>query len=268
MNYILSIIAGLIQGVTEFLPVSSSGHLVLFHDIFNFSLPDNIAFDAVLHLGTLLSLLIFFRKEISHYIRGFFKSIGHFDIHNSDQRLSFFIIIATIPAVIAGYFFEDVIEKIFRTPQSVAFMLIFFGIILYIVDMRTKKIKKIEDITLYDSIVIGVAQVLSLIPGVSRSGITIIAGLSQNLQRQDAAKFSFLLGIPVILGAGVKKFFDLNSMDSSQIVILSLGFVVSLVAGLLTIRFFIKFLSNHSLKIFAYYRIVLGIIILSLIYFV
>lgn len=270
MNYILSILAGIIQGLTEFLPISSSGHLVIFHDFFNFEFPDNLAFDVVLHLGTLVSLLIFFAKDVLKYLTSFFQSFVKRDLKNNlDQRLAWYLFLATLPAAIVGYFFEDQIETIFRGSAIVAVMLIIFGIILYLADKYFSKINTISQLKLNNAFVIGIAQAIALVPGVSRSGITIIAGLSQKLKRQDAARFSFLLAMPIVFGAGFKKIMDLfgeSTLVLADLTILILGFLSAAITGYLCIKYFLKFLENHSLKIFAYYRIILGIIILLVIF--
>lgn len=266
MDILYSIIAGIIQGLTEFLPVSSSGHLVLFHDFFGFDFADNLSFDVVLHLGTLAALLVFFWSDVLKYLSAFFQSFFNWDLKNSpSQRLAWYILAGTIPAVVAGYFFEREIELIFRHSALVAAMLIAFGLVLYLADVYFSKIRTIDQLNWPGSFLIGVAQALALIPGVSRSGITIIAGLSQKLKREEAARFSFLLSIPVVFGAGAKKVFDLfseSAISSSQVFVLALGFLSSAVVGYLCIKYFMRFLQNHSLKVFAVYRIILGIIIL------
>lgn len=271
MNYFYSIIAGVIQGLTEFLPVSSSGHLILFHDFLNFNFPDSLAFDVILHLGTLLALVIFFLPDVVKYLRAFFKSFSNWKLtDNKDQLLAWYIFIATLPAAIVGYFLEDLIEVFFRNSAVVAGMLIVFGILLYLADKFYSQTKLIEDLNLSNALTIGVSQVLALIPGVSRSAITIIAGLSQNLKRDQAARFSFLLAIPIVFGAGVKKVLDLfstNILNSSDFAVLAIGFLISAAVGYLCIKYFLKFLENYSLKIFAYYRVILGLIILGILFF-
>jgi len=257
MDYLLSIIAGLIQGLTEFLPVSSSGHLLIFHDIFGFNLPDNILFDVILHLGTLLALLLFFYKDIVKIINGFFSSKK-----SLEKRLGWYIIIGTIPAAVAGFFFDDLIEEKFRSVGVVAIMLIVVGILFWLFEKWSKKLKNMSQMTWLDSLVIGIAQAVALIPGVSRSGITIIAGLGLKMKRDEAARFSFLLSMPIIFGAGLKKVLSMGSVSDYSIMILLLGFLSSFVAGYFAIKYLLKFLSHHSLNIFALYRLVIGCLIL------
>ncbi len=265
MELIYSILAGVVQGLTEFLPVSSSGHLVLFHDLFKFNLPDDLAFDVVLHLGTLAALVLFFWKDIRRYLEAWLQSLVKWDLKNNiDQRLSWYLLLATIPAAIAGYFLESSIETVFRSTFLVALMLVIVGILLYFFDLYFSKEKTIKQLSLTNSIIIGIAQIIALIPGVSRSGITIIAGLSQKLKREDAARFSFLLSIPIVFAAGAKKTIDLflNQANELNYLILALGFLSAAITGFFCIKYFLKFLQNHSLKIFAYYRIILAAIIL------
>ncbi len=264
-----SLIAGAIQGITEFLPISSSGHLVLFHEFFSFSFPDELAFDVVLHVGTLCALLVYFRNDIVKLLRAFFKSFSNWNLKgDSTQRLAWYLAIATIPAVLAGVLLEDIIEATLRNTTVVAVMLIVFGILLYAADTYGKKNKSIGEVSLKASILIGCAQAIALVPGVSRSGVTIITGLSQKLKREAAARFSFLLSIPIVVGAGAKKTIDLfssSSITSDQYVILLGGFLASAVVGYMCIKYFLKFIQRYSLKVFAYYRIALGIIILILV---
>ncbi|MAF13947.1 MAG: undecaprenyl-diphosphatase UppP [Parcubacteria group bacterium] len=271
MNYFFSILAGIIQGLTEFLPISSSGHLVLFHDFFRFDFPDALAFDVVLHLGTLLALIIYFAFDIAKYFTAWLTSFVKWDFRaDVNKRLAWFLFFGTIPAAVAGFYLEDQIDNFFRQPMSVAVMLIVFGIFLYLADRFFKQFKTINELSFANALVIGIFQVLALVPGVSRSGITIIAGLSQRLKRQDAARFSFLLAIPIIFGAGLKKsidFFSTGNILANDLIILAVGFISSAITGYIAIRFFLKFLENHSLKAFAVYRVVLGFVIIFIILF-
>jgi len=270
MDIFYSILAGIIQGLTEFLPISSSGHLVLFHDFLNFNLPDDLAFDVVLHLGTLAALILFFYPEIIKYLSAWVQSFFKWDLkNNNNQRLAWYLFLATLPAALVGYFLEGQIETIFRSSLFVALALILFGIILYLADKYLVFSKTIEQLNLKNSLIIGFFQVLALVPGVSRSGITIIAGLSQKLKRDEAARFGFILAMPIVFAAGLKKVLDLfgdNLIAGSDFVILALGFLSSAVTGYFCIKYFLEFLESHSLKAFAYYRIILGIIVLAFLF--
>lgn len=262
-DLLYSVLAGVVQGITEFLPISSSGHLVLFHEFLNFDLPDSLAFDVVLHLGTLVALLVYFFSDVKKYLVAFFRSLIQWDLkNNKDQLLAWYLLVGTFPAAIVGFYFENIIEMYFRNAALVAVMLIAVGILLYLADRFFEKIKSMNDLSWRGAIIIGCAQALALIPGVSRSGITIIAGLSQKLQREQAARFAFLLSMPVVFGAGVKKVLDLEQINTEQSIIFLVGFLSSAAVGYLVIKYFIKFLQTYSLKIFAYYRVILGVVIL------
>lgn len=263
MNYLLAILAGVIQGLTEFLPISSSGHLIIFHNIFNLNLPDQLLFDVVLHLGTLVALLIFFYRDIEKIIRGFFSSLVNWNlVNNFNQRLSWLVIIGTIPAALVGYFFEDLISNNLRSGYLVAVMLILVAILFWLTEKYAARQKNIQSMTKLDSLIVGLAQVLALIPGTSRSGITIIAGMSRKLKREEAARFSFLLSVPIIFGAGLNKLMDLEGFSGADNLLLLIGFIVSAIVGYLTVKYFLKYLSRYSLNIFAWYRLIIGCLIL------
>jgi len=265
MNCIFSIIAGLIQGLAEFLPISSSGHLVLLHELFGFSLNDDLAFDVVLHLGTLVALIVFFFPKLLAYFLAWLQSFVKPDLKNNfQQRIGWYLFTATIPAAVAGFLFEEQIDAYFREPLLVALTMIVVGLLLYWVDQKAVLSKDLSQLTFKNSFVIGLAQILSLIPGVSRSGITIIAGLSQKLNRQSAAEFSFLLSTPIVFGAGLKKVFDMLTAGAvtEDFGILLVGFLTSAVSGYLCIKFFLEYLKKHDLRIFVYYRILIGLAVI------
>ncbi|MFA6593869.1 MAG: undecaprenyl-diphosphatase UppP [Candidatus Buchananbacteria bacterium] len=267
MNYILAIIAGLIQGVAEFLPISSSGHLVLLHDILKFNLPDNLTFDIVLHLGTFLSLLVFFWRDIIHLVKGFFSSLVKRNLSgDADQRLAWLIIIGTIPAALAGYFFNDFIEQAFHEGKLatlvVAVMLIIVAVLFWLLEKYAQRLRTADSLKWWEALIIGAAQAIALIPGTSRSGITICAGLMLKLTREQAAKFSFLLSMPVILGAGIKSLGQIESVTAADWPLLVIGFITAALSGYFAIKFLLKYLINHSLSVFAWYRVVLACLIL------
>jgi len=268
MDYIYSIFFGGIQGLTEFLPISSSGHLVILHKVLNFRLENDLSYDVILHAGTLAALLILFSKDIITYLVAFFKSLVKWNLKNDEnQRLAWLILVAAIPAGIFGYLLEDKAESLFRSPYLVAAMFILVGLFFLILEKYSQKTKELKEMGLKGAIVIGLAQVFALIPGVSRSGITIIAGLSQQLKREAAARFSFLLSIPVILGAVVKRVAELFShpFASHELIIYLLGFLAAAFSGYWAVKFLLNYLKTHSLNIFAYYRF--GLAVLVIIYF-
>lgn len=268
MDYVYSIFFGVVQGLTEFLPISSSGHLVILHKLVNFRLQSDLSFDVILHAGTLTALFVFFYKDIITYLGAFFKSLVKWNWKNDENiRLAWFILAAAIPAGIFGFLLEDKIDSTFRSPFLVAAMFILVGFFFLILEKYSQKTKELKEMGLKGAIIIGLAQALALIPGVSRSGITILTGLSQKLKREEAARFSFLLSIPVILGAVVKKVTELFShpFTGHEMIIYALGFLASALAGYWAVRFLLNYLKNHSLNIFAYYRF--GLAVIVIIYF-
>lgn len=261
MEYLYSILLGIVQGLTEFLPISSSGHLVIAHDLLGFDFIDNVSFDVALHLGTLVALFTFFWRDIVAYIVAFCRSLANWDLQNNlDQRLAWFILVGSIPAGLIGYAFEDTVERGLRDPWLVALLLIGVGLLFIVAERVFSKVKELAAMNWRTALTIGVAQALALAPGVSRSGITILAGLSQGLKREAAARFSFLLSIPVIFGAGVKKLYDVSQehLAGHEWLVMALGFVTAAAVGYWAIRFLLRYLAHHSLAVFAYYRFLLG----------
>jgi undecaprenyl-diphosphatase len=271
MIYLIVILFGIFQGVTEFLPISSSGHLVLLHNFFDLPITNTMAFDVALHLATVFSVIICFRKEIRQLIKSFILSFkGQKDEYS---KTSWLIIMATIPAAIFGFLFDDLIEsKIHDTSLVgilvVAFMLITVAILFLWVEKQKKGEGLFTSLKWNQALLIGFAQALALIPGTSRSGITIIAGLKSGLKREEALKFSFLLSIPIILGASVKKIPGLFSsgIDFSELTVVLVGFLSSFITGIFVIKYFLRFARNHSLNIFAYYRIALALALFVYLY--
>jgi undecaprenyl-diphosphatase len=259
-----SIILGIIQGITEFLPISSSGHLLVFHQLADSPLINNLFFDVILHAGTLLALIIYFSKDIRELIKGFFSCIFKNNFRQDfNQRLSWFLIVGTIPVALAGYFGGNFIENNLRNIPVVIASLIFVGILFILVEKFVKTLRNLEVINLGDSLYIGIAQALSLIPGVSRSGITIVAGMSKKINRESSARFSFLLAIPAIFGAILKKTLDfgLNNFNLELDLVYFVGFLTSFIVGLFVLRFLMNFLRKYSLVGFAIYRFALAIVL-------
>lgn len=258
-------ILGLIQGIAEFLPISSSAHLIIFRDLFGIgsAMGSDIAlsFDIALHFGTLLAIGIYFFKDfINMIIKGVTKGPK-----NEEGKLFWFIILATIPAAIAGILFEDVIENMIRGNFIIiALALIIMGIIIYLFDKYMKQNKNFKKMNYLDALIIGISQVFALIPGFSRSGTTIAAGRARGLNREDAAKFSFYLSAPVVLGAVVLNIFDANVIASitSNASIFIIGVLVAFISGLLCIEFLLKYIKNNNFKIFMYYRVIMGIVVI------
>jgi len=256
LELIKAIILGLVQGFTEFVPISSSGHLILVGNFINFSY-SGLAFDTALNIGTLAALLAFFWKE--------FWGLGHdFVFGGPNRKLAWYIVVATIPAVVAGVLLQDLAETVFRSNALVAFNLIWVAVLMLAIDRGPQVIKKVQDIEMPQAVAIGFAQALALIPGISRSGITIVAGRALNMDRVTATRFSFLLSAPVITGATLKLILSdatLNQMSAMPSLYIG-GILGAFVAGYFSIKFLIKYLSKRGLAIFAYYRLALGALIL------
>lgn len=276
MNLLEAIILGIVQGLTEFLPISSTGHLTLagkFMNLISNEHPEQwTAFIAVIQLGTMLAVLVYFWKDLISIIKDFINDNIIKRISYSNQqvnsKLGWLIIIGTIPVVIIGLTFKDVIEgAITKNLYIIAASLIVLALILALAEKTAKFKKNIENVTILDSIIIGVAQALSLIPGSSRSGTTITAGLFVGLNREAAARFSFLLSIPAVLASGVLQLYEaVEFLDKAMAVNIIVATIVSGISGYLAIDFLLKFLKKNSTFLFIYYRIGLGIIIFILLF--
>lgn len=264
MEYIYSIILGIVQGLTEFLPISSSGHLIVVRDILGWHGTSDLSFDAILQLATAFSIIAYFYKDIFRLIKSFVLIISRKIVDEKDRIMIIAIIIGTIPAVIFGIFLEKYMETTFRSSLLVVFVLIIGSAVMYLAE---KFSNKNSELSIRKGFYIGVFQCLALVPGFSRSGATISGGLFAGLTRENATKFSFLLSIPIILGSGLKKVFEIGASGQlfTEGASLFVGALVAFIVGLLAIRFLVVFLKNHSLKIFVYYRVILALLILLLI---
>lgn len=256
MELLKAIILGIVQGLTEFIPVSSSGHLILVGQALNFE-NSGLGFDIALDIGTLTALFIFFRKDIANLFSGLIRK-------NEHTRVARLMVLATIPAVIAGILLQSAAETVFRSTTLVAINLIWVGILMYVVDRLASGKTKLESIRLPQALVIGCAQALALIPGTSRSGITITAGRLVGLDRVSATRFSFLLSAPIITGATLKVVLTPHNFAelTAEPVLYGAGIIAAGISGYLAIRFMISYLARHGLALFAGYRILLGITIL------
>lgn len=253
MTITTAIILGLLQALGEFLPISSSAHLVLFSFFTNGDY-QGLTFDVLLHLATLIAVCAYFWKDLLVLTKK-----GLTEPKSEDGRLFWYIGLATIPAAVAGYFLEDIAETTFRAPWVLALTLIIFALLLFIADRKGKQNIK-DNLSLKIMMLIGCAQALALVPGVSRSGITITAALFLGLTRSLGARISFLLSMPIIAGAAVLK---ISHLSLSQIdAPLMAGFLSALIGGFLVIKFLMKYIQKHNFDIFVYYRIALGILIL------
>lgn len=258
-----AIILGIVQGLTEFIPVSSSGHLVAVPVLLGWSYQGK-SFDAAVHLGTLAALLIYYRREWAHIISGFASHVLQKTPYGKEDeaggRLLVPIVVACVPAAIVGVLWEEFIEETLSRPGFVMVALVVFGLLMFAADRVGKRSRDIEQMGYTDYLVIGFAQAIALLPGVSRSGITITAGLFRGLDRASAARFSFLLSTPVVFGAGV---FALRSMlqegmGASEWSAFLWGFASAMTSGYLAIHFLMTYLQKRSLTVFVVYRICLA----------
>jgi undecaprenyl-diphosphatase len=262
---IQAIILGIAQGLTEFIPVSSSAHLALIPWFMGWG-PSGLLFDTMLHWGTLLAVALVFWRDFLALIRAWFGSIARRSLADPDARLAWFIIVGSVPAVVLGFLFQDFVEALFADAQMVGLFLLITAIILAVSELiagRRQQPRTLEQMNWLDSILIGLAQALALAPGISRSGSTIAMGLGRGIRRDLAARFSFLLGTPIILGAGLLQLVEVLSSDASEFtsqwIPIVAGFVAAAIAGLIAINFLLRYLRNHTLYLFSIYCTVLGL---------
>jgi len=253
-------ILGLVQGLGEFLPISSSAHLVIVPWLFNWEDP-GLTFDIALHIGTLIAVAIYFWKDWLQLI-----TKGVTDARSREGRLFWYLVLATIPGAMIGLLLEKKAETIFRNPVLIAIMLIALGIVLYWVDRKSAKKIEAENISLKTSFLIGLSQALAIIPGVSRSGITMTTGLFLGLTREGAARFSFLLSAPIIFGAAIVKVPHIIANPAVITTNFIVGMVVSCVTGIASIGFLLRYVQTKTFLPFAWYRFILGALILTIVF--
>jgi undecaprenyl-diphosphatase len=263
MEILIAILLGAVQGVTEFLPISSSGHLVILKEFFDVEILNTLLFDISVHVATAFAIVVYFWRDIIDLIEDFFKLITGMGsgISKENKILIIAIIIGTIPAGLLGYMFDDYIEQTLHSSVYVALALLAGSALFILAEMVTKQDK---ELTIKNGFLIGVFQVLALMPGFSRSGSTISGGLMLGLKREAAARFSFLLSLPIFAGAGLKAVLDAGEVGvSSQLVLVTIaGSISAFVVGFYAIRFLMKYLKNNSLIPFVWYRVILAIVIL------
>ena len=263
MSIFQAIILGMVQGLGEFLPISSSAHLILTPWLFKWHDP-GLGFDLALHWGTLLAVLVYFRNDIWLLVKGFwyslFKSTRDFEA-NIYQKLSWLIILASVPGALIGKLLEEKAETSLRSPLLIAIDLAVFGVVFFVLDKMGKKEKNLDKIKWYDALIVGFGQALAIIPGVSRSGATMGAGLLLGFKRADAARFSFLMSAPIIFGAGLVKVKEF--MSGGITAVLVAGFISAAIFGFFSIRFLLRYLAKHDFKIFVWYRLALAAVVLA-----
>ena len=270
MNFIQAILMGIVQGLSEFLPISSSAHLVFTSNFFKVfkgieisaHTNEEIFFDIMLHFGTLIAVLIFYRKDITEIVKSLYNAIKTKNYSNNSAKLGIYIILGTIITVIVALPMEKIAEKLVYTPAIVGILLFFTGFILFYSEYRSKKTAQKTSLDLKSSIIIALAQGIAALPGFSRSGWTIAAGLFNGLDRLTAAKYSFLLSIPIILGVSMVYPFikiDLHEALTFNWEAILCGTLVSGLVGYMCIKYFIQFISKFSLVIFGYYCVITGL---------
>ncbi len=270
MSIFQAIILGLVQGATEFAPVSSSGHLILVPWIFGWTQFGDVglqkSFDVALHVGTLIGALVYFRHDVARYAAAWFRSIRARRMSTPDERIAWALVIGTIPGAIAGALFESVIEEKLGAPLLIALMLVAFALLLVFVDRHSRSDRAFGTIGPKQGLVLGAAQALALQPGVSRAGVTITAARAMGFDRESAARFSFLLSLPIIAGAGAYKAVDLAQTGlQGHAAAFIAGMVASAISGFVVIWGLLKYLRRHDFMIFLWYRVAVAALVLILI---
>jgi undecaprenyl-diphosphatase len=268
MSWLEAVVLGIVQGLTEFLPISSTAHLRIVPELLGWSDP-GAAFSAVIQLGTVAAVIIYFAKDLARLAAAFFQSIAHRSPFESpESRLAWFVVIGTIPVGIAGLLFKKSIETSLRSLYVIAFSMIVLALVLFLAEKLASHRKTLDQMTLNNGVIIGLCQAFALIPGSSRSGTTLTGGLAVGLRREDAARYSFLLSIPATSAAG---FFELRhfirASDQPTVGPLIVGTVVSFVAGMAAIAGLLRYLRTHSTGVFVVYRILVGSLLLVLLAF-
>jgi undecaprenyl-diphosphatase len=271
MSILQAIILGIIQGLSEFLPISSSGHLVLAPFIFGWEIPkdQNFVFDVLVQMGTLFAVIVYFRKDLFCITNAFLSAMARRQpFGDPEARLGWYIILATLPAGLFGLLTKDEMEAAFSRPVTVAFELIGTAFLLFFAEWVGRRSRPIGSLNWKDALWIGCAQAISVLPGISRSGSTIAGAMSRHLERPAAARFSFLMSIPIMLAAGLLASLDLVSIPnlSSFLPVVVVGTITSAVVGYLSIHWLLSFLNRNSLKIFAIYCMAVAAIILIVFY--
>lgn len=270
MSILQIVILAVVQGLTEFLPISSTAHLYLTSWLLGWQ-TESLDFDIMLHLGTLIAVLIYFLKDwLQILAQGFGMRFGHDQELKHNQMLLWLLAIGSVPIGVCGYLFGKQAEGVWRTPAVMGVMLIAVGVFMWLAEEWSRKLRDVGSLNLMDAIGIGMAQALAIVPGCSRSGITISAGLFRNLTRESAARFSFLLSTPAIGGAAMKALWDIHKHGGGLHTLLTaqfaVGVLVSAITGCVVIAWFLQYLRRSSLRPFVYYRVIFGIIVLALAY--
>lgn len=265
MSVFNAIILGIIQGLAEFLPISSSGHLIIARDLFGWQGSTDLAFDAVLQLATILALIFYFRQDLRNLTKSFFLMLIGEYVEQKDKIMIWSVILGTVPAIFAGLLLQKYMETTFRSAILVCVVLIIgSGVMMLAEKVATKN----KELTIKNGVIIGFFQCLALVPGFSRSGATISGGLFSGLNREEATRFSFLLSVPIIVGSGLKEFLSLakTGVLATNNLNIFFGSLTAFVVGVFAIDFLMKFLKKYSLDVFIYYRVILAIVVLTIIF--
>ena len=266
LELLKAILLGVVQGLTEFVPVSSSGHLLLGQYFLGLDQDRfGLSFDVALHLGTLVAVVSFFWRDLVRMARAFGRSLvprGR-NLADPDQRLAYLVLASTVPAVVIGFFLEGFFETAVRSPWVVVFSLVLVGFLFIVGEAVGTRSRRAEKLGFSEAVGVGLAQAAALVPGVSRSGATITLGLFLGLRREEAARFSFLMSVPIIAGAASLQLVEVVSegIEAREVVLFGAGFVSSAMVGYLAITFFLRFVVHHSLRAFAYYRFGLAAVV-------
>jgi undecaprenyl-diphosphatase len=262
MNIFHAFLFGFLQGLTEFIPVSSTAHMLIGQKLLGIPANDAMfSFLILVQLGTIISLIVYFWKDLLILVKAFFAK----PFTTQENKLGWFIIIATLPALVFGYLLKSAVETLFKTPLlEAAIRLLITAVVLALAEWLGKRKRRLEKMTWLDALFVGIAQVIAIFPGASRSGTTISAGMARGLDRPSAARFAFLMSVPVMLAAGGYQSLDLLKMSDvgSFLPLLAVGFVSAAIVGWLAVRWLIGYLSKHSLYVFVAYCTVIGTICL------
>jgi undecaprenyl-diphosphatase len=269
MGFFTASILGFVQGVTEFLPISSTGHLILARSFLEVVDSHALAFDAVLQMATVCAVVVYFWRDLWALVQAFLRYVGRLPVNARDINLVWALLVGTIPAVIVGLLLEDMMEVLFRSPLLVAGVLVLGSGLFMLAEVMYAKRPPQKEISIQTGFLIGLFQTLALIPGMSRSGATIAGGMLLGLSRVEATRFGFLLAIPVILGAGLKKLFELLTVGAGEVAwpALVAGAGIAFVVGLGAIHFMIRFVRTHTLWPFIWYRIALAAVVILALYY-
>jgi undecaprenyl-diphosphatase len=267
MHYFEAIILGVVQGITEFLPISSSGHLILARELLGIESEYGLAVDATLHFATACAVILYFRKDILRLVQTAYALVCRRATQRADRTLLFALALGTIPAVVFGLLFEDTIDTAFRSAELVAWVLLAGSALFLLAEWVLSRYRENTQLTVGKSICIGFFQALALIPGMSRSGATMSSAMLLGMSRADAARFAFLLSVPIILGAGGLKFLELSvsEMGAGEWGMVGLATLSAFLSGLLCIHYLLKYLKDHTLMVFVVYRVALAMVVLAMV---